>query len=57
MATKKCLLCKEDKTLVNYIGIRSRLLNGTMPLCRQCIAREIGGKTEEQRWNVVNKLC
>lgn len=57
MAQKKCLLCKDDKSLANFIGIRSTLLNGTMPICRDCIAKEIGGKTEEQRWNTVNKLC
>lgn len=57
MATKKCLLCKEEKSLANYIGVRSQLLNGTMPICRKCIAKEIGGKTETERWNVVNKLC
>lgn len=57
MATKKCLLCKEDKTLINYIGVRSPLLNGTMPICRRCIANQIAEKDEDQRWNVVNKLC
>ena len=57
MATKLCLLCKEEKTLVNYIGIRSKLLGGTMPICRQCIAREISQAPETERWNVVDKLC
>lgn len=57
MATKKCLMCKEDKSLVNYIGVKSVLLNGSIPICRACIAKFIGGKSEENRWNAVNKLC
>lgn len=57
MATKKCLLCKEDKSTANYIGLRSELLNGSMPICRSCIARLLGGKSDEQRWNMANKLC
>lgn len=54
---KKCLLCKEEKSPANFIGVRSKLLNGSMPICRQCIAKEIGGKSETERWNAVNKLC
>lgn len=57
MATKKCLLCKEDKSLANFIGIRSQLLNGTMPICRKCIANLIAKRKDEDRWNIVNKLC
>ena len=57
MATKNCLLCKEDKSLVNYIGIRSQLLNGTMPICRKCIANLLANKSESERWNMGNKLC
>ena len=57
MAGKKCLLCKEEKSPANFIGLRSKLLNGSMPICRQCIANQISGKSETERWNVVNKLC
>lgn len=57
MANKKCLLCKEDKSTANYIGVRTPLLNGAMPICRKCIANLIAGKSEEERWNMVNKLC
>ena len=57
MATKKCLLCKEDKSLANYIGIRSQLLNGTMPICRKCIAKLLSEAGGEEKWNVANKLC
>ena len=57
MATKKCLLCKEEKSLANYIGVRSKYLNGAMPICRDCIAKEISNAPEEERWNVVDKMC
>lgn len=57
MATKKCLLCKEDKSTASYIGVRTPLLNGAMPICRQCIANQIAGKADYERWNTVNKLC
>lgn len=57
MATKTCLLCKEDKSLANFVGIRSQLLNGTMPLCRKCIANLLANQTQEKRWNIGNKLC
>lgn len=57
MATKKCLICKEDKSIANFISVRSTLLNGSIPICRKCIANYIGGRSEEDRWNAVNKLC
>lgn len=57
MATKKCLLCKEDKTIANFIGIRTQLLSGTMPLCRKCIANLLSQKSDQERWNMANKLC
>lgn len=57
MATKKCLICKEDKSTANYVGIRTSLLNGSMPICRKCIANLLSSKSEEERWNMANKLC
>lgn len=57
MATKKCLLCGEDKSMANYIAVRSKLLNGVMPICRRCVGSQIVNKTETERWNQVNKLC
>ena len=51
MAGKKCLLCKEEKSPANFIGLRSNLLNGSMPLCRQRIANHISAKSETERWN------
>ena len=68
MATKKCAKCKEDKTTANYIGINSPLFGGSMPICRQCIAKLIeAGATEnldedgnpmpKSTWNIANKIC
>ena len=57
MAQKNCILCKEDKSLANFIGVRSQLLNGTLPICRKCVANYLANKTEDERWNAANKLC
>ena len=58
MAGKECVLCKEVKTVGNFIGIRNPLLNGCLPICRQCVAAAIDeGKKGDNKWNVVNKLC
>ena len=57
MALKKCLLCKEEKSTINYIGTRNSLLGNSMPICRQCIASQLSAKSEDERWNVADKLC
>lgn len=57
MATKACLHCKEEKSPANFIGVRSSLLNGTLPICRKCIANMFAAKPEDERWNTANKLC
>lgn len=57
MAQKTCILCKEDKSLANYIGTRSPLLGGSLPICRTCVAEFLKNKTEDERWNAANKLC
>lgn len=43
--------------MVNYIGIRSPLLGGTMPLCRKCIEQILQDKSDKERWNAADKLC
>lgn len=50
-------MCKEDKTIANFIGIKNHLLSDTFPICRSCIAKEIDSADEKKRWNTVNKLC
>ena len=57
MAQKECLICKEGKSTANYIGIRSSLLNGVMPICKTCVGKIIDSKNDDDRWNIVNKLC
>lgn len=57
MALKKCLICKEDKSTANFVGIRNSLLNGSMPICRDCIGHYLSGKSDEERWNAADKLC
>ncbi len=57
MAAKQCLLCKEDKSIANYISVKSKLLNGVMPICRKCIANTIAEAKESELWNTVDKLC
>ncbi len=57
MAQKTCILCKEDKSLANFIGTRSQLLGGALPICRNCVAEFLKNKTDDERWNAANKLC
>ena len=58
MATKKCLICKEEKGLVYYSGVKNVLLNNVMPICRTCIAKYLAAAPQEnERWNRANKLC
>lgn len=57
MAQKTCILCKEDKSLANFIGTRSPLLGGALPICRTCVGNYLKNKTEDERWNAANKLC
>lgn len=57
MAKIKCFKCKEEKSIPQFIGVSSPLLGGTMPICRHCIAQAINSASEEDRWNVVNKVC
>lgn len=57
MAQKTCILCKENKSLANFIGTRSPLLGGAFPICRTCVGQFLKNKTEDERWNAANKLC
>lgn len=57
MAYKKCLKCFFEKTTANYIAVNSPLHNGSLPICRDCLANMIAAAPSNQRWNVVNKIC
>lgn len=67
MALKRCIRCKEEKTTANYIGVNNPILTGSLPICRQCIAKiidtaancvvEDGEIVAKKTWNVANKIC
>lgn len=57
MALKKCTKCGEEKTPANFIGVNSPLHNGSLPICRQCLAKMIQDAPWDENWNFVDKLC
>lgn len=57
MALKNCSKCGEEKTHANFISVRSFLHNGSLPICRQCLAKIIADSPAEERWNTVEKIC
>ena len=57
MALKKCTKCGEEKTPANFIGVNSKFHNGSLPICRQCIAKMISEAPKDENWNIVDKLC
>lgn len=57
MATKICQKCGESKSTANYIASNSKIHGGSLPICRQCISKMIAEAPEDDRWNLVDKLC
>lgn len=57
MALKKCSKCGEEKTLANFISCKSPFHDGTLPICRDCIGKMIAAAPEDERWNLVDKMC
>ena len=57
MASKICSKCKNEKSFAHYIAVESPFHNGSLPICRECIADIIAAAPEESRWNIVDKLC
>lgn len=57
MALKKCTKCGEEKTPANFIGVNSPFHNGSLPICRQCLAKMIQDAPRDENWNFVDKLC
>ena len=55
MALKKCLKCQQEKTTANYIEVNSPIHNGSLPICRDCLAKMI--EESENKWNTVDKIC
>ena len=57
MAVKNCYKCKEDKTTAHYIAVNSPMFSGSLPVCRECLAKMIAAAPPEERWNTVDKIC
>lgn len=58
MALKKCIRCKEEKTPASFIAVNSIIHGGSLPICRQCLAKQIDiAYKNDNGWNVVDKLC
>ena len=57
MALKRCQRCGEEKSTANYIGCNSIVHNGSLPICRNCIAKIIDDAPADQKWNTADKLC
>lgn len=57
MASKICYKCRSEKTTSHYIAVNSPMFNGSLPICRECLTKMIAAAPENERWNVVNKIC
>ena len=58
MARKICLRCGEEKSSAAYIAVNSIVHNGSLPICRQCLAKQIDtAYYNNNGWNVVDKIC
>lgn len=57
MALKRCQRCGEEKSTANYISCNSIVHNGSLPICRSCIAKIIDDAPADQKWNTADKLC
>lgn len=57
MASKKCTKCLEEKTTAHFIAVNSSLHNGSLPICRECLAKMISTAPDEEKWNVIDKIC
>lgn len=57
MASKICTKCKDEKTTAHFIAVNSLLHSGSLPICRECLAKMISSTPEKERWNVIDKIC
>lgn len=57
MASKICTKCKDEKTTAHFIAVNSPLHSGSLPVCRECLAKMISSAPEKERWNVIDKIC
>ena len=58
MALKKCQRCGEEKTVANYIAVNSIVHGGSLPICRQCLAKQLDQANQDgELWNTMDKIC
>ena len=57
MALKKCQRCEEEKTTAHFIACNSKIHNGSLPICRECLSKIIAAAPPEKNWNIVDKIC
>lgn len=57
MASKICTKCKDEKTTAHFIAVNSLLHSGSLPICRECLAKMISSAPEKERWNIIDKIC
>ncbi len=58
MALKKCQRCGEEKTVANYIAVNSIIHGGSLPICRQCLAKQLDQANQDgELWNTMDKIC
>lgn len=58
MALKKCQRCGEEKTIANYIAVNSIIHGGSLPICRQCLSKQLDEANQNgELWNTMDKIC
>ena len=58
LAKKICYRCKEEKNTAAYIAVNSIIHGGSLPICRQCLAKQIDEAYQKNDgWNTVDKIC
>ena len=57
MSSKICTKCKDEKTTAHFIAVNSLLHSGSLPICRECLAKMISSAPEKECWNVIDKIC
>lgn len=58
MAKKICQRCGEEKNSAAYIAVNSIIHGGSLPICRQCLAKQIDkAYGDGEGWNTVDKVC
>lgn len=58
MAKKVCQRCGLEQNSAAYIATNSIIHNGSLPICRKCLAKQLDeANAAGELWNVANKIC